>query len=62
MEKFIHRGLRLVGSGNYVAGTMQSVLDFMARTRDRYPFDKMISHKFKLEALEDAFKEVIAGA
>lgn len=61
MEKFIHRGLRLVGSGNYVAGTMQRVLDFMARTRDRYPFDKMISHKFKLEALEDAFKEVIAG-
>jgi L-iditol 2-dehydrogenase len=61
MEKFVHRGLRLVGSGNYVAGTMLRVLDFMDRTRDRYAFDKLISHKFGLEDIGRAFAEVIAG-
>ena len=61
MEKFIHRGLRLVGSGNYTAGTMQRVLDLMERTRDRYPFEKIISHKFRLEDIGEAFAQVMAG-
>src|SRR5687768_6440100 len=49
MEKVVHKGLTIVGSGNYKAWVMPKVLDLLVRTRDKYPFDKLVSHKFKLE-------------
>jgi L-iditol 2-dehydrogenase len=61
MGPFINKGIRLIGSANYKAGTMPKVLDFMARTIDRYPFDKVISHKFKLQDAEEAMKQAMAG-
>ena len=61
MESFIVRDLKLIGSANYRAGTIPRVLDFMERNRDKYPFDKLISHKFKLEDIEEAFRQVMAG-
>jgi L-iditol 2-dehydrogenase len=57
----VHRGLKLVGSANYRVGTIPRVLDFMERNRDKYPFEKMISHKFKLEDIEESFRQIIAG-
>jgi Zn-dependent alcohol dehydrogenase len=32
------------------------VLDFLVRTKNKYPFDKLISDKFKLEEIEKAMK------
>ena len=61
MMPFINKGIKLVGSGNYQAWVMPKVLDFMARTIDRYPFDKIISHKFKLQDAEEAIKQSAAG-
>jgi threonine dehydrogenase-like Zn-dependent dehydrogenase len=61
MEPFIDRGIRLIGSANYKAWTMPKVLDFMARTISKYPFDKIISHKFKLKDAEEAMKQAVAG-
>jgi len=61
MEPFILRGLKLIGSANYRSWTIPRVLDFMERNRDKYPFDKMISHKFKLKDIEEAFRQVVAG-
>jgi L-iditol 2-dehydrogenase len=61
MGPFINKGIRLIGSANYKAWTMPRVLDFMARTIDRYPFDKIISHKFKLQEAEEAMKQAMAG-
>jgi len=61
MGPFINRGVKLIGSGNYQAWVMPKVLDFMARTIDRYPFDKIISHKFKLEEAEEAMKQAASG-
>jgi Zn-dependent alcohol dehydrogenase len=55
------QGIRLIGSANYKAWTMPKVLDFMARTIDRYPFDKVISHKFKLQDAEEAMRQAMAG-
>ena len=49
MMPFIDRGLRLMGSASFKASTIPAVLDLMARTMDRYPWDKLISHTFKLE-------------
>jgi threonine dehydrogenase-like Zn-dependent dehydrogenase len=61
MHHFIDRGIKLVGSANYKAWTMPRVLDFMARTIDKYPFDKIISDKFKLEDAEKAMELAAAG-
>jgi Zn-dependent alcohol dehydrogenase len=33
----------------------------MARTRQRYPWDKIISHKFPLESIEEAFVQQDKG-
>jgi Zn-dependent alcohol dehydrogenase len=33
----------------------------MARTRQRYPWDRIISHKFPLEAIEEAFVQQDRG-
>ncbi|MBN1191611.1 MAG: zinc-binding dehydrogenase [Dehalococcoidales bacterium] len=61
MGPFINKGIRLIGSANYKAWTMPRVLDFMARNIHRYPFDKIISHKFKLQDAEEAMKQAAAG-
>jgi len=61
MATFIMKGLKLVGSANYRAGTIPRVLDFMERNREKYPFEKMISHKFRLQDIEEAFKQIMAG-
>ena len=61
MWPFIDKGVRLIGSSNYKKWTIPKVLDFISRTQDKYPFDKIISHKFKLDDLEEAFKQVLSG-
>jgi threonine dehydrogenase-like Zn-dependent dehydrogenase len=61
MMPFIDRGLRLIGSAQFNAATMPSVLELMARTIDRYPWGDMISHTFKLEEAEKAIQEAATG-
>ncbi len=61
MGTFIDKGVKLIGSANYRSGTIPKVLDFIARTIDKYPFDKIISHKFKLEDVEEAYKQMLKG-
>lgn len=61
MMPFIDRGLRLIGSAQFDAATMPAVLDLMARTIDRYPWDKMISHTFPLEQAEKAIQQAAEG-
>ena len=61
MERLIDSHINMIGSSMYRKGTIPKVLDFMTRTIDRYPFDKVISHKFKLEDAEEAVKQSAAG-
>ena len=61
MMPFIDRGLRLIGSAQFNAATMPRVLDLMARTMGKYPWDRMISHTFKLEDTEKALQQAAAG-
>lgn len=62
MSPFINKGIRLIGSAQFKVATMPSVLDLMARTIDRYPWAKMISHKFRLEEAEEAIRLAAEGA
>jgi len=37
------------------------VLDLLVRTRDKYPFDKLVSHKFKLADVNEGIQLSIEG-
>ena len=40
---------------------MPKVLEFLSRTRDKYPFEKLVSHKFKLEDANEGIQQSLAG-
>jgi L-iditol 2-dehydrogenase len=61
MARITHKGLTIMGSGSYKSWTIPKVLDLMVRTKDKYPFDRLISHKFRLEDINEAFNQVMAG-
>ena len=52
---------RIFGLSHYEAEHLRGALDMMARTRERYPWDRIISHKFPLEAIEEAFVQQDKG-
>jgi D-arabinose 1-dehydrogenase-like Zn-dependent alcohol dehydrogenase len=51
----------MFGMVYYEAQHLQQALDLMRRTRDRYPWEKVISHTFSLERINEAFVEADAG-
>jgi threonine dehydrogenase-like Zn-dependent dehydrogenase len=48
---------RIYGVGTYDPWVIPKALDFLVRTRNKYPFDKIVSHKYKLEDINKAFEE-----
>jgi len=54
--EFTFQGKKLWGCATYKPWVIPKVLDFMVRTKNKYPFDKLISDKFKLEEIEKAMK------
>jgi len=52
---------RIFGLSHYEAEHLRGALDMMARTRQRYPWEKIISHKFPLESIEEAFVQQDKG-
>ena len=51
----------ILGMVYYEAEHLQQALDLMRRTRDRYPWDKVVSHTFPLEKINEAFIEADQG-
>ena len=45
----------IVGVIQYDPWVIPRALDFLVRTRDRFPFDKLLSHKYPLEKIDEAF-------
>ncbi len=41
--------------------SMPKVLDLLVRTRDKYPFDKLVSHKFKLADINQGIQQSLTG-
>jgi threonine dehydrogenase-like Zn-dependent dehydrogenase len=48
---------RIYGVGTYDPWVIPEALDFLVRTRNKYPFDKIVSHKYKLDDINRAFEE-----
>jgi len=45
----------------YSADTLKKALDFLGRAKDKYPFDKVLSHTYPLEEINKAFEEQDKG-
>ena len=52
---------RIQGLSHYEAEHLRGALDLMTRTRTKYPWDRVVSHKFPLEAINEAFAEQDKG-
>ena len=46
-----------MGVIQYDSGVIPRALDFLVRNRSRFPFDRLISHKYPLEQINRAFAE-----
>lgn len=45
----------------YGRDTLKKALDFLSRTKTRYPFERILSHSYRLEEIEKAFAEQDKG-
>ncbi len=50
-------GKRIVGSLMYRPNTLATILDYMARSHNKLPFHKIVSHKFKMADINEAFPQ-----
>jgi threonine dehydrogenase-like Zn-dependent dehydrogenase len=50
-------GKRIIGVIMYEAWVIPRALDFLARNRTRWPFDRLVSHRYPLEQINQAFNE-----
>jgi len=48
---------RIVGVIMYDSWVIPRALDFLVRNRTRWPFDRLISHKYPLEKIDEAFAQ-----
>ena len=51
------RGLRLIGFFQYDPRILPRALDLVLRSRTRVPWDRVVSHTFPLEAIQEAFEQ-----
>jgi D-arabinose 1-dehydrogenase-like Zn-dependent alcohol dehydrogenase len=48
---------KIQGVAHYEAEHLKGALDLMLRTKDKYPYDKILSHTFPLEQINEAFRQ-----
>ena len=48
---------RIIGVAHYEAEHLKGAIDLMGRTRGRYPYHRILSHKFPLAEINEAFKQ-----
>jgi D-arabinose 1-dehydrogenase-like Zn-dependent alcohol dehydrogenase len=51
----------IIPVGYYKAESLKKALDFMADTKDKYPFEKILSKSYPLEDIEKAFEDQDKG-
>lgn len=49
--------MRVIGVNQYDPWVLPRALEFLRRHKGRYPFDRIVSHRFPLEAINDAFAQ-----
>ena len=56
-SSFVLSGKKLMGTAMYEPLVLPQVLDFLARNQDRVPLHKLVSHRFPLDAVNDALNQ-----
>jgi L-iditol 2-dehydrogenase len=56
-SKLVWGNRRLIAMTHYNPWVLPRALDFLLRTKSTYPFDDLLSHKFPLEQINDAFRQ-----
>jgi threonine dehydrogenase-like Zn-dependent dehydrogenase len=51
----------IVGVMLYPPPTLKKALDFLLRAKERYPFDRILSHTYSLDEISEAFDEQNEG-
>ena len=57
ISKILMTGKRIITTAHYDPYILPIAMDFLVRTRDKYPLTDVMSHSFPLEQIEDAFKQ-----
>ena len=57
MSKLLWGVTRIVPTAHYDPYILPVALDFLVRTRDRYPLTEVLSHSFPLESIHEAFEQ-----
>jgi threonine dehydrogenase-like Zn-dependent dehydrogenase len=52
---------RIIGLAHYEAEHLRGALDLMRRTLGKYPWDRVVSHKFPLDEINEAFAQQDKG-
>jgi threonine dehydrogenase-like Zn-dependent dehydrogenase len=56
LSMIVGKKAMIMGSSGNDLDDLRKVLELIETRRDRYPWDKMVSHTFKLQELNEAFK------
>ena len=57
VSKLLWGGTRFLPVAHYDPYVLPVALDFLVRTKDKYPLTKVMSHKFPLEKIHEAFEQ-----
>ena len=57
ISKILWGATKIVPTAHYDPYILPVALDFLVRTRDKYPLNKLMSHNFPLEKIHEAFEE-----
>jgi Zn-dependent alcohol dehydrogenase len=60
-SKLVYGSKSIIGVMMYGRDTLKKALDFLSRTKGKYPFDKILSHSYPLEEIDKAFEEQDKG-
>lgn len=57
LSRILFNMTNIITAAHYDPWFLSVALDFLDRTRDKYPLTKVVSHKFPLEEINDAFRQ-----
>lgn len=60
-EQWVTGNITIIGNNNYGRKHLAGAIDLLRRTRDKYPYEKIVSHQFPLEQINEAFAQQHEG-